>query len=126
MRQRPVAGRLPAVDEHDARPGAPPRAGMNQAGRSTAVGVDEHRLERQAEVGRRDPRRRGGAGSRRGPDRPARSGRPARAGPARDRGGDPARREGSHASRGRHPARAVKSGRGRASAPRPTLGDGQA
>ena len=40
-----------------AGPGSPPRAGMNQAGRSSAVGLDGHRLVRQAEIGGRDPGR---------------------------------------------------------------------
>ena len=36
VRQRPVAGRFPAVDERDAGARLPSRAGMNQAGSSSS------------------------------------------------------------------------------------------
>ena len=56
-RQRPVARRFPAVDEHDARAGCSV-PGRDEPGRQRrAVRGDADRLERQAEIGRRDPRR---------------------------------------------------------------------
>ena len=55
MGQRPVAGGLPAVDQHDAGPGAPPRAGMYQAGSAGRPGTGSPATRRR---GRRVRRRR--------------------------------------------------------------------
>ena len=48
--QRAIAGRLPAVDEDDARAAPPPRAGMNHAGRATPL--DSMTSTRTASQGR--------------------------------------------------------------------------
>ena len=99
--QRPVAGRLPAVDERDAGPGRA-TAGRDEPGRQLdVVRLDGQRLERQAEGGRGRRSAGAGAGSRPGRGRRARSGRRGRAAqrprPRR------ARRDGRVPSRGSGP-----------------------
>ena len=55
--QRAIARRFPAVDEDDAR-AALTASRRDEPGRQgDAVGFDEHRFVRQAEIGRRDPGR---------------------------------------------------------------------
>ena len=108
-RQRPVARRLPAVDEHDARAGAPPRAGMNHAGRSSPP-------ERTVVVLVRQP---ASVGHHRG-RLPARDSRPARGRPARtDRRARPGRRRVPRATRrvGRTPCRRGRHDRRTCQAP---------
>ena len=113
QRQRPVARRLPAVDEHDARPPGAAAGGDEPGREGDAVGVDPHRLIGEADVRRRHPRRLAPGvagphpvGQREAIRQPDRGGG--------DRGGDPDPAEHPHAGRGRHPARAVKSGAARA------------
>ena len=108
--QRAIARRFPAVDEDDAR------AALTASGRDEprrqgdAVGFDEHRFVRQAEIGRRDP----GRVPARIPGTHAIGQREAVR--EAERGGgsgsrDPGAAEIPHVGRGRQPAPTVKSGR---------------
>ena len=103
-------------------PGAPSRAGMNQAGSGDAVGLDDHR-SRTAGRGRPASCAAGcGADSRRGRDRRARSGRRARAAPAAAAAAIPARRMVPMCRRGRHDGRGCQAGAVRRRRRRRTLG----
>ena len=105
--QGPIAGRVPAVDEDDAGAGRAAPGRDEPGGQVAGVGWDHGVLGRQAEVGRREPRRPSMGEAR--PD-PIDVGEPQG---GHERGGgqpgdDAGATEGGHQPRGRHPERPVK------------------